>query len=200
MSLLGKVVVVTGGSKGIGRAISERLARDGASVVTNFSQDATAAEETIKNIGADKAYAVQADVGSIVGVEKLVKATVEKFGRIDVIVPNAGIMPMKTVESTSEADFDQIFALNVKGPFFLAQVCFLASALVSKKRVTDTVHRKPSHTWPQEDASFSSALASTVQQACHLHIHCTRQPRARSTRWSVPWPRIWAPRASTSTQ
>lgn len=125
MSLSGKVIIVTGGSKGIGKAISQRLAQDGASVVINFSHDALAADETVKEIGADKAYAVQADVGSIEGVEKLVNAAVDKFGRVDVVVPNAGIMLMKTVETTTEADFDRMFALNVKGPYFLAQVCCL---------------------------------------------------------------------------
>ncbi|KAF3767243.1 NAD(P)-binding protein [Cryphonectria parasitica EP155] len=121
MSLSGKVAIITGGSKGIGKAIAQRLASDGAFVVINFSSDAPAAEQTVKEIGADKAYSVQADVGSVDGVDKLVKATVDKFGKVDVVVPNAGIMWMKTVASASEADFDRMFALNVKGPYFLAQ-------------------------------------------------------------------------------
>ncbi|KAI3397169.1 hypothetical protein diail_11143 [Diaporthe ilicicola] len=121
MSLSGKVVIVTGGSKGIGRAICQRLAQDGASVVVNFSRDASAAQEVVKTIGPDRAHAVQADVGSVAGVEKLVDAAVEKFGKIDVVIPNAGIMPMRTTESTTEADFDRAFALNVKGPYFVAQ-------------------------------------------------------------------------------
>lgn len=123
MSLAGKVIIVTGGSKGIGRAISHRLAQDGASVVVNFSRDASAADEVVRAIGSDKALAVQADVGSVAGVEKLVAATVERFGRVDVVIPNAGIMPMRTTGNTTEEDFDRAFALNVKGPYFLAQVC-----------------------------------------------------------------------------
>lgn len=123
MSLSGKVVIVTGGSKGIGRAISRRLAQDGASVVVNFSRDASAADEVVRAIGSDRALAVQADVGSVAGVEKLVAAAVERFGRVDVVVPNAGIMPMRTTGNTTEEDFDRAFALNVKGPYFLAQVC-----------------------------------------------------------------------------
>ncbi|KAJ0122387.1 short-chain dehydrogenase reductase [Diaporthe amygdali] len=121
MPLSDKVIIVTGGSKGIGKAISQRLAREGASVVVNFSRDASAAEEVVKAIGSDKALAVQADVGSVAGVEKLVGAAVERFGRIDVVVPNAGIMPSRTTESTTEDDFDRAFGLNVKGPYFLAQ-------------------------------------------------------------------------------
>ena len=125
MSLSGKVIIVTGGSKGIGRAISNRLAQDGASVVVNFSRDASAADEVVKAIGPDKALAVQADVGSVAGVEKLVAATVERFARVDVVIPNAGIMPMRIIESTTEEDFDRAFALNVKGPYFLAKVGLL---------------------------------------------------------------------------
>ncbi|POS75515.1 3-oxoacyl-(acyl-carrier protein) reductase [Diaporthe helianthi] len=122
MSLAGKVIIVTGGSKGIGRAISHRLAQDGASVVVNFSRDASAAEEVISAIGGpDRALAVQADAGSVAGVEKLVAATVERFGRVDVVIPNAGIMPMRTTGDTTEEDFDRAFAVNVKGPYFLAQ-------------------------------------------------------------------------------
>lgn len=123
MSLSGRVIIVTGGSKGIGRAISQRLGQDGASVVVNFSRDASAADEVVRAIGPDRALAVQADVGSVAGVDKLVAAAVERFGKIDAVVPNAAIMPMRTTESTTEDDFDRAFALNVKGPYFLAQVC-----------------------------------------------------------------------------
>lgn len=131
MSLAGKVIIVTGGSKGIGRAISHRLAQDGASVVVNFSRDASAADEVVTAIGgSDRALAVQADVGSVAGVEKLVAATVERFGRVDVVIPNAGIMPMRTVGNTTEEDFDRAFALNVKGPYFLAQVGLSPSCLL----------------------------------------------------------------------
>lgn len=122
MSLAGKVIIVTGGSKGIGRAISQRVAGQGASVIINFSHDAPAAAEVVESIGPDRAFSVQADVGTVAGVEKLVRATVERFGRIDVVIPNAGVMPMRTLEATTEEDFDRTFAVNVKGPYFLAQV------------------------------------------------------------------------------
>lgn len=131
MSLSGKVIIVTGGSKGIGRAICQRLAQDGASVVVNFSRDASAADEVVRAIGPDRALAVQADVGSVAGVEKLVAAAVERFGRVDVVVPNAGIMPMRATQNTTEEDFDRTFALNVKGPYFLAQVCLPPPPLFS---------------------------------------------------------------------
>ncbi|RYP20256.1 hypothetical protein DL767_009502 [Monosporascus sp. MG133] len=121
MSLEGKIVLITGGSKGIGRAIALRAAQSGASVVVNYSSDAGAANEVVAQIGSDRALAVRADASSVAGVEALVRETVVRFGRVDVVIPNAGIMPMQDLEHTSEATFDRIYNLNVKGPYFLAQ-------------------------------------------------------------------------------
>jgi 3-oxoacyl-[acyl-carrier protein] reductase len=121
MSLSGKVVVVTGASRGIGAAIAQRLANDGASVVINYASNSSAADKLVETISKDKAIAVQADVSTVAGVEKLVTCTVEKFSKIDAIIPNAGIMYMRTIENTTEEDFDKMFATNVKGPYFLVQ-------------------------------------------------------------------------------
>ena len=107
---------------GIGKATAIRLAQDGASVVINYASDSSAANEVVKKIGSNRAIAVQADAGTISGVETMVNATVKHFGKIDILVPNAGILPMKDLKSTSETDFDQIYNLNVKGPYFLVQV------------------------------------------------------------------------------
>ena len=87
----------------------------------NYGRDTAQAEKFISEIGPDHAFAVQADAGSIAGAEKMVEEVVKKYGRIDVLILNAGVLPMKTVESTSEEDFDKTFALNVKGPYFLVQ-------------------------------------------------------------------------------
>lgn len=124
MNFHGKVALVTGGSKGIGRAVCLALAKAGASVVVNYSSDASAAEEVVKSIapGPGKAVAIKADVSSVAGVEDLVSKTVSQFGKIDVLVANAGVLPMKDLKNTTEADWDSTFALNVKGPYFLAQV------------------------------------------------------------------------------
>jgi len=120
-SLHNKVALITGGTKGIGKATSERLARDGALVAVNYGSDVEAAEEIVKKIGADSCIAIQADAGSIAGAQKMIDETVKKWGRIDILIANAGVLPMKDLESTTEKDFDRTFALNVKGPYFLCQ-------------------------------------------------------------------------------
>jgi 3-oxoacyl-[acyl-carrier protein] reductase len=122
--LEGKVAIITGGSKGIGRATALRLAKDGAKLVINYSSDASAAEQVIKLIGADMCVAVKADAGNVAELEMLVAKTIKIFGRIDILVANAGIMPMMDLESSTEADFDRTMRLNVKGPYFLAQVSY----------------------------------------------------------------------------
>lgn len=122
MSLAGKVALVTGGSNGIGKACVERLAREGASVVINYNRDATSAEALVSAIGRDRALPIQADVSSITGIENLVDESVKKFGKIDIVMANAGVMPMRTVETATVEDFDNCFDMNVKGPYFLAQV------------------------------------------------------------------------------
>jgi 3-oxoacyl-[acyl-carrier protein] reductase len=120
--LAGKVALVTGGSKGIGRATALRLARDGAKVVVNYSSGAEAAEEVVKEIGAENAIAIKADAGNVEEISKLVDATVQKFGKIDIVVACAGIMLLNELDKVTEAEFDKTFNLNVKGPLFLAQV------------------------------------------------------------------------------
>ena len=122
MSLAGKVVLVTGASKGIGKAVVERLGKDGASVVVNYASDTAGAEAVVASIGAERALAVQADVSTIAGIESLVSQAVKRFGRLDVVMANAGVMTMRSVMNTTEADFDKTFAINVKGPYFLVQV------------------------------------------------------------------------------
>ena len=123
MSLHEKVIVITGASKGIGKSAALRFAQEGATVVINYLSDTTSADEIVKHIGRDRALAVQADASTLDGCAKLVDAAVSKFGKIDVLIPNAGINPMKGLDQTSEADFDKAFAINVKGPYFLVQVC-----------------------------------------------------------------------------
>ncbi|KAL6231244.1 hypothetical protein BDW75DRAFT_220718 [Aspergillus navahoensis] len=121
MSLSGKVALITGASKGIGKATAQRLASEGASLVVNYNTDASSAQALVKDIGEDRALAVQADVSKLADIDRLVEAAVAKFGKIDILIPNAGILPMRDLEHTTEEDFDFTYNLMVKGPYFLAQ-------------------------------------------------------------------------------
>lgn len=120
LPLSGKVAIVTGGSKGIGAATARKLTKDGASVVINYGSDSVAADALVNELG-DKAFAIQADAGSVQGVEKIVKETLARHGKIDILIPNAGVLPMADLESTTEEAFDKTYSLNVKGPYFLCQ-------------------------------------------------------------------------------
>ncbi|KAL4864089.1 hypothetical protein BDV12DRAFT_176689 [Aspergillus spectabilis] len=120
--LEGKVALVTGASRGIGRATALALANEGANVVVNYISSSTAAEEVVSQIGSDRAIAVQADVSKRGDIARLVKETVERFGKIDILVLNAGLLWQKgDLMSISEEDFDKLFAANVRSPLFTVQ-------------------------------------------------------------------------------
>jgi 3-oxoacyl-[acyl-carrier protein] reductase len=123
MRLQGKVALVTGASRGIGRAIAVRLGRDGAAVVVNYAGSQQAAQETVAAVeaGGGRAVTVQADVGKVADVERLFDETFQHFGRLDILVNNAGIMFNKPLAEVTEEEFDRIFAVNVKGTFFACQ-------------------------------------------------------------------------------
>ena len=122
-SLIEKVAIVTGASAGIGRAIAERLAQDGATVVVNYGKSADKAKQVVAGIEAKggKAVAIQADMSKIADVRRVVRETVQRFGRLDILVNNAGMFTFKPLVETTEQEFDQIFSLNAKGPYFAMQ-------------------------------------------------------------------------------
>lgn len=122
-SLTGKVALVTGASRGIGRAIAERLSRDGAAVAINYASQSAAAQRLAGEMEAagGRAVAIQADVGRVSEVVRLFDETIARLDRLDILVNNAGLMFTKPVSAVTEAEFDRIFAVNVKGTFFACQ-------------------------------------------------------------------------------
>jgi 3-oxoacyl-[acyl-carrier protein] reductase len=114
-----KTAIVTGASRGIGSAVAERLAQDGFAVVVNYAgseAEATALARKIKAAGG-RVIAVQADVSKPAEVVRLFDAAEKEFGGIDVLVNNAGIMPLSSIATTDDAMFDRIVAVNLKGTF-----------------------------------------------------------------------------------
>lgn len=119
MKLKDKVVLVTGSSRGIGKAIAILAANNGANVVVNYSNSEVEANETVKEITqkGGSALAIKADVSSPNDVKFLFDKTLEVYGKIDVLINNAGVMSAKTLKENTENDFDKHFSINVKGVF-----------------------------------------------------------------------------------
>ncbi|BCA32252.1 MULTISPECIES: SDR family oxidoreductase [Bacillus] len=128
-NLDGKVALVTGASRGIGRAIAMRLANDGALVAIHYGRNKIAADETISEIESNggKAFLIEADLNLMDGVKKIVEQLKNELqirvgtSEIDILVNNAGIGTQGTIENTTEEVFDEIMAVNIKAPFFLIQ-------------------------------------------------------------------------------
>jgi 3-oxoacyl-[acyl-carrier protein] reductase len=121
--LTGKVAVVTGASKGIGAAIAQELAKDGASVIVNYSSSGQQAEAVVAKIKAagGKAKSVRADVSQPGEAKQLIDTAVSEFGRVDILVNNAAVYDFLPLEQVTEAHFDRMFNLNVKGLLFTTQ-------------------------------------------------------------------------------
>jgi NAD(P)-dependent dehydrogenase (short-subunit alcohol dehydrogenase family) len=123
-NLAGKTALVTGGSRGIGRAAAIALSKAGAQVLVHYSRAVNEAAAVVAQLREEggRADAVSADLGAPDGPHKLAKQVRAIVGeRLDVLVANAGISRPATIEKTTVADFDELFAVNVRGPFFVVQ-------------------------------------------------------------------------------
>src|ERR1700709_1021683 len=122
-NLTEKVALVTGGSRGIGAAIVQRLAADGASVAFTYAKDASAASAVVKAIKSNggNAIAIEADATDVKAVEAAVEKTFATFGRLDVLVNNAGTAIPKPFEDTTQEEMDRVIDINIRGVFIATQ-------------------------------------------------------------------------------
>jgi len=121
--LEGKVAIVTGSSRGIGKAIAERFAAEGARLTVNWTQAETHAREVVGGIErrGGEAISVRADVSKAGEVHDLVSRTVDHYGRVDILVNNAGVMVAKAVHETTEDDWDRTMDVNLKGAYLCSK-------------------------------------------------------------------------------
>jgi len=122
-ALEGKTALVTGASRGIGRAIGEKLAADGATVIINYARNQQPAQELVSAIVAKggKAVAIQADVSKPAEVRRLFGEAEKAIGPLDVVIANAGVYLSKPLIESTEADYDYVFDINTRGVFFTLQ-------------------------------------------------------------------------------
>lgn len=171
-----KTAIVTGASRGIGRAVAKRLAQDGFAVIVNYLSNSGEAEEVvaeIKGLGGD-AISVKADIAKQGDVERLFEETIKKFGSIDVVVNNSGIMPLSPIGKSDVDLFDKVISTNLRGTFLvLAQA---AQHIATGGRII---------------AFSSSVLAKSFP---------TYGPYIASKAWCMCWPTNYADAMSLSTQ
>ena len=154
------VALITGASRGIGRAITLALAREGFDCVINYARNGAAAEEVkgLVEAAGVRAHPVQADVGSRDDRQRLVDETVRTFGRIDLLVNNAGVAPdvRADILDASEESFDRLIGINLKGPYFLTQ-------LVARRMIEQCANPKSQISNPKiiTISSISAFTAST---------------------------------------
>lgn len=135
MRLKDKIALVTGSSQGIGRAIAVRFAQEGADVVINYNRTPKGAEEALQEVEAAgrRGLIVQADLGKVEDIRRLVNTAIGHFGRLDVLVNNAGVETHAPFWEVREEDYDKVLNVNLKGVFFATQE-MVRHLMVSKRR------------------------------------------------------------------
>ncbi|MBX9922632.1 MAG: SDR family oxidoreductase [Rhabdochlamydiaceae bacterium] len=149
MSLQGKVAIVTGGNSGIGAAIVLGLAKQGARVVIDYVSHPESVDALEKQIAAlgDQAFGVKADVSQIPDLQRLVDTTVQKFGRLDIFVNNAGIETRTSILDTTEDQYEKVLKVNLKSAFFATQIA--AKQMIKQKNGGRIINISSVHEdWP----------------------------------------------------
>lgn len=177
LGLAGRVALITGGSRGIGKAIAERLAEAGAHVVINYKSDEAAATETVTALARRyrvEALAVRSDVCDVSGAEHLIDAAKEKFGRLDILVCNAGIWEGAAVEEITEELWDHVIDVNLKGTW---TVCRAAVPMLKRQGwgriviISSTAGQRGEANVSNYAASKGGQIAFTKSLAVELARH-----------------------------
>lgn len=178
-TLAGKVVLITGAAKRIGRAIALRLAANGADVAITFRDSHTQAQQTVQDIAAlgVEALAIRADLENAEDIREAVASVMEEFGRLDILVNNAGIFQSVALEEITAEQWDRMFATNTRAPFLMAQ-----AALPHLRRASGRIIN-------------IGSLGGTHPWATHGH-YCTS--KAALHMLSQVMSKAWAPEVSVN--
>ena len=164
MSLEGKTAIVTGGARGIGRAICIALAKAGANVVTCYARSAEACEETIRMVEecGVKGMCVKADVSNLEEITAMVDTVKKEFGTIDILVNNAGITKDNLIMGISEEDFDAVIDTNLKGAFLFTKA--LSRTMLKQKGGRIINNGSISATTPRPSRTPSTCRGATASR------------------------------------
>jgi 3-oxoacyl-[acyl-carrier protein] reductase len=164
MKLNGKVALVTGGSRGIGKAICLTYAREGAHVAVNYTKGLAEAEAVVAEVKAmgGKAIGIQADVSQRSQVRKMVAETLKTFGRLDILVNNAGILTPTNLMETSDEDWDRVMSVNLKGPFICMQEASKTMIKQGKGRIISTSSISGLGCAPQGEGAYGCSKAGLI--------------------------------------
>jgi 3-oxoacyl-[acyl-carrier protein] reductase len=176
----GKVALVTGASRGIGRAIALRLARAGANVVVNYNANAEAANAVASEAraGGSQVAVVQADVGSAADVDRLVGAALSEFGRIDVLVNNAGITRDTLIMRMSEDDWDAVLDTNLKSAFLVTKAVLRpmlrqrSGRIVNITSISGVMGNAGQANYSASKAGLIGLTRSTAREVASRNITC----------------------------
>jgi 3-oxoacyl-[acyl-carrier protein] reductase len=175
-----KTVVVSGASRGIGRAIALQLAAEGADVVVNYNARSDAAEEVAKLVreAGREALVVQADVAQAADVDRLVQATLDRFQRIDVLVNNAGITRDTLLMRMSEADWDSVISTNLKSAFLMTKAVLRpmlrqrAGRIVNITSISGVMGNAGQANYSASKAGMIGLTRSTAREVASRNITC----------------------------
>jgi len=177
MNLNGRVAMVTGGTRGIGKAIAERLAESGARLVINYVVDEETADKTVAALREQykvDALAIRADVSCLGGAEKLVEGALERFGRLDILVCNAGLWEGAAIEELTEEVWDRVLDVNLKGTW---TICRAAVPVLKRQKwgriviVSSTAGQRGEANVSNYAASKGGQISFTKSLAVELAEH-----------------------------